>query len=134
MEAQIGLYIAIGGLALTVIGTAVKLTWNARSLDKEIREDLREYMDAQIDNLQRDIKSTERGSLERADTLRHETGEMGAALRTKIHDVEMFTRDTFVRKDSFELVIGRIEKSIEKMTDKLEDKIDKAVERFQRPQ
>lgn len=133
MESQIGLYIAIVGLALTVVGTAVKLTWNARSLDKEIRDDLREYMDAQIDNLQRDVKTVENGSLERAEMLGRETGEMGAALRTKIHEIEVYTRDTFVRKDSFEQVISRMEKSLEKMTDKLEEKLDKAIERFQRP-
>jgi len=123
---EIGPYVALATFALAVIAYAVKLTWQVRSIDKEARD----YMDAQIDNVQVDIKAVERGSVDRADTLRHETGEMGSALRTKIHEIEVYTRDTFVRKDSFELVVGRIEKSIEKMTDKLEDKIDKAVERF----
>jgi hypothetical protein len=82
-------------------------------------------MDAQIDNVQRDIKTMERDSLARAETLRHETGEMGSAIRQKIHDVEMFTRDTFVRKDTFEAVMTRIEKSIDKLGDRLEEKIDK---------
>lgn len=125
---SIGPYIAVATLALGVIGYAVKLTWQVRSIENEFRE----HMDAQFDNVHRDVKTVERGSIERADILRQETGEMGAALRTKVHEVEVFTRDTFVRKDSFELVISRMEKSIEKMTDKLEEKIDKVIERFQK--
>lgn len=126
--AEAGIYISIG-TALAVIAYAVKLTWQASRIEKEQRE----YTDAQIDNLRRDMISVERGSVERADTLRHETGEMGAALRTKIHDVEMWTRDTFVRKDSFEMVIGRLEKSIDKLGDKIEEKLDRLTERFQKP-
>ena len=87
-----------------------------------------------MENLQHNISDVASSGITRADTIRHETGEMGAALRTKIHEIEVFARDTFVRKESFELVVGRIEKSIEKMTDKLEEKIDKAIERLQRHQ
>lgn len=126
--AEVGPYIALGTFALLVIAYAVKLTWTVRSIEKEVRED----MDAQIDNMKRDVKAVERGSIDRAETLRHETGEMGAALRTKIHDVEMWTRDTFVRKDSFDMVIGRLEKSIDKLGDKIEEKLDRLVERFQK--
>lgn len=119
--ADVGIYIGIGTFALAVIGYAVKLTWQVTRIEQEIRDD----MDAQIDNVQRDIKGVERDCIGRGDTLRHETGEVGAALRQKIHDVEMFTRDTFVRKDTFESVMTRIENSIEKLGDRLEEKIDK---------
>jgi len=126
--ADVGIYIGIGTFALTVIGYAIKLTWQASRTEQEQRE----YTDAQIDNLRRDMMSVERGSLERAESLRHETGEMGSALRTKIHDVETWTRDTFVRKDSFDMVIGRLEKSIDKLGDKIEEKLDRLAERFQK--
>jgi hypothetical protein len=74
-----------------------------------------------------------RESLDRGDTLRHEFGETAAALRTKIHDVETWNRDTFVRKDSFEMVIGRLEKSLEKLGDKIEDRIERLADRLQKP-
>ena len=119
--ADVGIYIGIGTFAMAVVGYAIKLTWQVSRVEQEVRDD----MDAQIDNVQRDIKTMERDSLARAETLRHETGEMGSAIRQKIHDVEMFTRDTFVRKDTFEAVMTRIEKSIDKLGDRLEEKIDK---------
>lgn len=119
--ADVGIYIGIGTFAMAVVGYAIKLTWQVGRIEQEVRDD----MDAQIDNVQRDIKTMERDSLARAETLRHETGEMGSAIRQKIHDVEMFTRDTFVRKDTFEAVMTRIEKSIDKLGDRLEEKIDK---------
>lgn len=35
------------------------------------------------------------------DTVRREVGEIATAIRSKIQEVELFTRDTFVRRDSF---------------------------------
>lgn len=134
--AEYGIYLSFGTLFAVVSGVAA-VVWKLSRIEKEIREDVeaqvkdvRDNIDAHIDNVQRDVKNLDRESAGRAETLRHETGEMGSAIRQKIHEIEMFSRDTFVRKDSFELVIGRLEKSIEKMTDKLEDKIDKAIDRI----
>jgi hypothetical protein len=121
-----GLYLAAASLIITIIGCTVKLTRSARDLEQEVRKD----MDAQIDNVQRDIKNSLDRSAEREDRLRHEFGETASALRAKIHDVETWNRDNFVRKGSFEMVIGRIEGSIEKLGDKLEARIDKAIERL----
>lgn len=126
MTEEPALYVSIG-TALAAIGYAVRLTWKASRVEKELRED----MDAQVDNLQRDVVKLERAGLERAETIRHEFGETASALRQKIHEVETWNRDTFVRKESFELVVGRIEKSIEKLGDRFEDKLDKLVEKIQ---
>jgi flagellar motor protein MotB len=121
-------YAAISTLCLAVIGYSIKLTWQASRIEKEQQL----YTDAQTDNLRRDLTKAERSGIAQLDTLRREAGEMGAALRTKMHEMETWNRDTFVRKESFELVIGRIEKSFEKMTDKLEEKFEKMVERIER--
>lgn len=115
------------GTALAVIGYAIKLTWKVRSIEKEICDN----MDAQIDNVQRDVANLQRESLGRADTIRHEFGETASAIRQKIHDVETWNRDTFVRKESFEMVVNRIEKSMEKLGDRFEEKLDKVIERIQ---
>jgi hypothetical protein len=123
--ADTGFYISIG-TAVAVIGYAIRATWVVRTLEKEMREEF----DAEIDNVQRDIVKLERLNVDRCETIMREFGETCSAIRQKLHDVEVYTRDTFVRKDSFELVVGRLEKSLEKMTDRLETKIDKAVERF----
>ena len=58
-------------------------------------------------------------------------GETATALRTKIHDVEMWARDTFVRKDSFDGGFTRLEKvisdrftSVDARMERMEGKID----------
>lgn len=123
--ADTSFYVSIG-TAAAVVGYAIRATWVVRTLEKEMRENF----DAQIDNVQRDVVKLERSNIDRGEAIMREFGETCAAIRQKLHDVEVYTRDTFVRKDSFELVVGRLEKSLEKMTDRLETKIDKAVERF----
>ena len=86
------------------------------------------------DDFQKQISRLEHEARERGDTYRNEFGETCAAIRQKIHDVEVFFRDHFVSKDSFEAVVGRFERTLEKMTERLETKFDKAVEHFhQRP-
>ena len=125
----IGAIVSVTGIMLSVVGMAGKTTRAVSRAETEIRADL----DAQIDNLQRDISKLERTSMERSDVMTRDFGETVAAVRQKVHDVEVFTRDTFVRKDSFEMVVGRLEKSIEKLGDKIEDKLERFVERFNKP-
>lgn len=127
------LYIS-AGTAVALIAYAVRATWHLRGVEIEIRAD----MEAQTDNLQRDIARNEReiaklekAGMERAETLRHEFGETGAAIRTKMHEMETWNRDTFVRKESFEMVISRIEKTFEKSVEKLEKSIEKLGDRFE---
>lgn len=127
--ADVGIYATIGTLGLAIVGYSVRLTWQVAKIEKEQRE----YTNAQIDNLQRDFNEMTAAGSVRAETIRHESGEMGSAIRQKIHEVEMFTRDKFVSKESFELVVNRIEKSMEKLGDRVEEKLDKFWERAQRP-
>lgn len=87
------------------------------------------------EDFKKDIARLEREARERGDTYRNEFGETCSAIRQKIHDVEVFSRDHFVSKDSFEAVIDRFERTVEKMTDRLETKFEKAVDLFhQRPE
>lgn len=126
--ADTGIYLAAASFAAAIVGYAIKLTWQVSRIEQEQRE----YTDAQIDNLQRDITTMAAASVERAETLRHDVGEMGSALRTKIHEVETWNRDNFVRKESFDLVVSRIEKSMEKLGDRVEEKLEKLWEQAHR--
>lgn len=130
---EYGIYISVATL-LALIAHAVRATWHLRGIEIEIRAD----MEAQNDNLQRDIgkmggeiTKLEKSGMERAETLRHEFGETGNALRTRMHEMETWNRDTFVRKESFEMVISRIEKTFEKSVEKLEKSIEKLGDRFE---
>jgi hypothetical protein len=119
---DLAIYIS-GGTALAFVVHMIKFTWQASRVEKSMRDDF-----------QKEIDRLEREALSRGDTYRNEFGETCAAIRQKLHDVEVFTRDHFVSKDSFESAIRRIENSFDKMTDRLENKLDQTVKLFhQRP-
>lgn len=120
MPENASIWIAGLTFAAGVIAYAVKITWAIRDLGEGLRADM------ETRSSQRDQSNIERDA-----TLRRELGETFHAQRTKIHEVEMWSRDTFVRKDSFELVVGRLESSIEKLGDRLENKLEKLVDKIQ---
>jgi hypothetical protein len=122
---EYGIYVGLG-TAVAILVHAVRATWKLSRVEKELRD----YFDAQVDNLQLDVAKLERSGTERAETLRHEFGETGTALRTKIHEVETWSRDTFVRKDSFETAISRIEKTTENAVNKIDKRLDSMFEWF----
>lgn len=57
--------------------------------------------------------------------LRAEFEKKHAETAAKQYQVEIWSRDEFVRKGSFELVVGRLEKSMEMMGAKIEAAVDK---------
>ena len=123
---DIGIYISIG-TAAAVLAYVVRATWSARGIETDIRKDMNEYRqiaDAQLEKLHRDVSQMEGTGVKLAETLRHEFGETGQALRTKIHEIETWNRDTFVRKDSFEAAIARIEKTTENAVNKIDKRLD----------
>lgn len=120
--ADLAIYIS-GTAALSAVGLAIRVTWLLSRIEKSLRDDMR-----------KDVSRLEREAVVRGESYRQEFGETAAAIRQKIHDVEVFSRDHFVSKDSFEAVVSRFERTVEKMTDRLETKFDKAVDFFhQRP-
>ena len=123
---EYGIYFGMASLALGLIAHVARATWKV----SQINSDIREYLDAQIDNLQRDINHLEKSDMERADSLRREFGETGSALRTKMHEMETWNRDVFVRKDSFESAINRLEKATENAVNKIDRRLDAMFEWF----
>lgn len=135
MPAEYGIYLNIGTL-VAVIGAVGGGVWKISRIEKSIRDDgsesdveLRDHLEAQIENLEHDLQKHQSDTVSRFETLRHEVGETGSAIRQKIHDVEIFARDSFVPKEHFERSVERIENSIDKLGDRLEAKIDRTVNR-----
>ena len=124
--ADYGIYLSIGTLASLITATA-SFTWKFAQAEKANRE----WTEALIENMRHSMTELDRETLGRFEQLRQETGEQGHALRTKIHEVETWSRDNFVRNEYFEAAMVRLTSSIEKIGDKLEAKIDRAVERLQ---
>lgn len=72
-------------------------------------------------------------SAEARDRLRREFGETVSAMQHKIHDLETWSRDEFVRKKSFEEFLTRMEKAqeqrderLDKRLERMENKLDEA--------
>lgn len=133
-------------LLFLVVGTAVKITRTQAADNAALKQTIVDQDKAhanEIGKLQRE-HSTELASLrsemvhnqrdysEALDTARHEFGESCNAIRQKIHEFEKWSRDEFVRKGSFEIVIARMEKGMETLGDKIEKRLDRMAERFEK--
>jgi hypothetical protein len=102
--------IALISLAFNVLVAAVGLTWGVGKIRDAVRDEIEDYEDKND---------------ERIDTLRVNVGEMGAALRTKISEVELFTRDTFVRRDSFNKILDSFAAMLRSEVTRLDSRLNR---------
>lgn len=108
--------IALSGLALNVGIALVGATMGIAKIRETVREEIdkhRDTFDGKVDQTSRNV------------------GEALSAIRTKMHEIETWARDEFVRKGSLELVIHRQEvaltsefQKIDKRFDRIESKLD----------
>jgi hypothetical protein len=63
--------------------------------------------------------------------LRAEFTKEIAALQAKLYQVEIWARDEFVRKGSFELVVARLESGMKDLGTKVENAVDKMATRIE---
>lgn len=120
-----------------VVSVVLYLVKKENDLKKELDSKL-EIQDAVIEDMRRVVTGVERELSISVVSVRQEVGEVGAAIRTKMHEIEVFVRDTFISKTSFEAVLGRLERTVErgqenvdKKIDKIDNKIDGIVRRFE---
>lgn len=119
------LYVSIG-TAVAFVVHAVRATWYLRGMEIEIRE----KVDAEMENIQRDVKRLEREAMERSDTIRREFGETVTAIRVKIHETETWNRDNFVRTEIFDAAVNRIEKTMDRGFDRVDARLTEALKEF----
>lgn len=103
-------WIAIGSIILNIVVAAVGLTWGIARLRDTIRDEIDEHRDQAEAKL---------------DSLRSNVGEMGTALRTKISEVELFCRDTFMRRDSFYKTIELLSADLKTQFNKIDTRLDR---------
>ena len=102
--------VAIGSLCLNVGIAVVGATWGISKIKDAVRDAIekhREKYDNDLDHLGRSF------------------GEGLAAIRQKVHDLETWIRDEFVRKASFDNSATRMERAISDQFDKLEKRLDR---------
>jgi len=120
--------IALAGLFLTIAMGGGGVVWKITRMGNEIRD----HIDTETRILNSKLADIQRQQLEEVAGLRREAGESIAAIRTKVHEIETWARDEFVRKGSFETVVARMEKGIEGLGEKIERRLDKMAERIEK--
>lgn len=112
--------IALSSLALNILVALVGLTWGVG----KIRDATMGAINKQIEKLQTKVDVD-------IDSMARSFGETNSAIREKIREVELFGRDTFLRRDSFyktmELIsadmktqFGKVESRLERMEAKID--------------
>jgi hypothetical protein len=133
----IALFITIAGGGAGVVWRLTRVETNIRetiaaktkAIEDKIAEETR-AIEAKITMLTAKVAAIEKQAVVDLDVARREIGEAVAAIRTKVHEIETWARDEFVRKNSFEIVIGRMEKSIETLGDKIDKRLERLTEKI----
>lgn len=100
--------ITIASFVLTAGGVLVKVTWNLRDMEAGLREAIAKSRD--------EIE-------ERQDRMMREFGETAQAIRQKVHQVETWARDEFVRREDFDKVSGDLASALDRLGDKIEARL-----------
>lgn len=120
------LIVAIATLILSTIVILVTGTWRLGI----VRDELKDAINANRIELEKKIN-------EETDTIRKEFGETVSALKEKLTQVELYIRDNYVTKNSFNTVLERILAEIRTLSEKLDShrlRVDAEIKSFLRDQ
>lgn len=115
MTADFSLYIALAAFALNMIGTVVGVTWKLSRVEVSLRETIMN----ERKEIDRDLERQAR-----------EFGETAQALRQKVTEVELYVRDTFVRRDGFLKITDDFTHSMRLLGEQLNARLDRMEEKF----
>jgi hypothetical protein len=131
----IALVSAIASGAVTVVGAAFYFGRN--TVTKADLDKATEATAIEIHSLKGDIDSHSREVGETITSLRTHLGNVDRDTTAKITEVELYVRDTFVRRDSWHTAMNQMqerwaagERAAEERSLRLEAKLDKIVERL----
>lgn len=120
-------WLAIAGFVLAALGQFGGLVWWIRGQREEHRLELAQIKQDVFSALAKFKTETAADH----DTSKREFGETVQAVRQKINDVELWTRDNLVDKRTFDLVTNRIEQAVSRLSDKIDDRMDKLGDRIE---
>ena len=78
------------------------------------------------------MRNIERKIDEETDKTVHDFGETVAAIRQKMTDMELWNRDTFVTKTTFDLVMQQLRSDAERLADKIDSRFDRIEAKLER--
>lgn len=114
-------YILLAGFIITALGTVAGLTWKLSRVEFSLRETIqvaRDEVELRQDEQVRNIGETIRGFQDHVRTV-------DQRLTDKIREVELFCRDTFVRRDGFYKVRDEMSADLKALGDKIETRLER---------
>lgn len=121
MWAHAGTIFTIAGFILTSIVTLVTVTRSLSNTEIALRQAItqsKDEVEEQIARSRADIEAKQ-------ERMSREFGETVKALKEKVHEIETWARDEFVRKGSFEHSIGRFERTVSDQFTKIDQRLER---------
>ena len=109
-------WIAFAALAVNCVAAIIGLTWGIAKIRNEVKDELKDDIDALL-------KAIAEAEL----TMERRSGEGLAAIREKVTQVEFFIRDNYVREKDFDSMISMLNSRFDRLQDgmdKLNEKLD----------
>lgn len=107
------------GLAVVILSSVIGLVWKLSRIELALRSEFSKTVtDIQSDHAREisDIKEAHA----------RETAELGG----KLYQMEIWSRDEFVRKGSFELVVARMERGLADLRGEITGRLDKMADKI----
>lgn len=105
-------WIALAAFALNALVTVAAMTWQLSRVELRLSEKITDERQEIDEHLERQAR---------------EFGEVAAALRQKVHEIEVWARDTFVRREGFYQVRDDLKNDIKDMGAQINTRIDQLV-------
>lgn len=121
-EHVVAIIIGLAGIALNLCVAMVGASWALGRANQKITTSMSEKIEETKDEIRDEIAVSQRFA-----------GEAVAAVRTKVNEVELWTRDNLVSKHTFNIVIGEFRDASRRLEDKVElrfDKVDAKLDRM----
>jgi hypothetical protein len=102
---------------LTALTLAVGATWGISRSEKSLKEEdakLHKYTDEELAKVRREF------------------GETATAIRHKLHEIELWSRDHFVLRPSFDVALGHVTHAIQQMEEKIEVRLTRMETKIER--
>lgn len=103
-------FLAVAAFIVNILVLVVGGTWRLSRMEVALREEITKSK-AEVED--------------RQDRFAREFGETVAAVREKIREVELFCRDTFVRRDGFYKVRDELAADIKTLGEKIEARLER---------
>lgn len=111
--------ISAAGLAVVILSSVVGLVWKLSRIELALRSEFSTAVSEIQDGHAREL----------ADIRTSHAKEVGD-LQAKVYQVEIWSRDEFVRKGSFELVVGRMERGLADLRGEITGRLDKMTDKI----